>query len=291
MTALRIALAQYPIERVAGVDGFAKKLRGLAAEAAAMGAQWLVLPEYAATEVAGSLVSAPDVMAECEAAIAHASVLLDIMRNVAQEFKLWLLGGSLLIRENNKTYNRAPLIAADGRVAFQDKRMRTRFEREEMQLAEGNNPSVFLTPWGIIGIAVCYDVEFPQLVRTQTEKGAWLVLVPTCTETPRGFNRVRLSARARALENQCYVAIAPTVGDAPWSAVLDCNRGYAAAFGPVDTGFPEDGLLSRGAMDEPGLVFVTLDPERLRLAREGGAVSNFADWPPQPPPAPLITLV
>jgi len=163
----------------------------------------------------------------------------------------------------------------------------TRFEAEEWGVAPGADPSVFETPWGRIGIAICYDAEFPALVRAQVLAGAWLVLVPTCTDTMAGFNRVRLAARARAVENQCFVAIAPTVGAAPWSATLDANRGYAAVFGPVDRGFPEDGILARGALDAPGWVFADLDPARLDAVRATGGVLNHRDWPPEPPACPV----
>ncbi|HQU02508.1 MAG TPA: carbon-nitrogen hydrolase, partial [Acetobacteraceae bacterium] len=66
---------------------------------------------------------------------------------------------------------------------------------------------------------------------------------------------------------------------APWSATLDDNRGYAAAFGPVDRGFPDDGVLARGVMNQPGLVFADLDPQRIESVRQTGAVLNHADWP------------
>ncbi|MFC7688717.1 hypothetical protein ACFQY5_02815 [Paeniroseomonas aquatica] len=76
--------------------------------------------------------------------------------------------------------------------------------------------------------------------------------------------------------------MAPTVGEAPWSAALDVNRGFAAVFGPVDRGFPEDGVLARGALDAPGWVFCTLDPERIATVRREGAVLNHRDWPAGP---------
>jgi len=65
------------------------------------------------------------------------------------------------------------------------------------------------------------------------------------------------------------------------------NRGFAAVFGPVDRGFPEDGLLARGALDAPGWVFADLDPMRLAAVREDGAVRNHASWP-VPPPASAV---
>ncbi len=289
---LTLALGQYPIERVAGIAGFAEKLDRLATEAKARGADLLVLGEYAAVEIAGGDVAAPDVAAELAIVTAAAPALIEAMRAVARRHHLWLLPGTLPMTEAGPmaeagvVRNRAPLIAPDGRVAFQEKRVMTRFEAEAWHVSPGAAPAVFETPWGLIGIAICYDIEFPPLVRAQVEAGAWLILCPSCTDTMAGFNRVRLSARARALENQCYVAIAPTVGLAPWSATLDVNRGYAGAFGPVDRGFPEDGILARGALDAPDMVLVRLDPARLAAVRAEGGVRNHADWPaPVPPPS------
>ena len=159
----------------------------------------------------------------------------------------------------------------------------TRFEAERWIVSPGAAPQVFDTPWGRIGISICYDVEFPGVVRALTEAGAWLVLAPTCTDTAHGFNRVRISARARAVENQCFVAVSPTVGDAPWLASLDSNVGRAGVYGPADRGFPADGIIAEGAGE--GWLFADLDPARLHAVRQDGAVRNFRDWPAQPLPA------
>ncbi len=285
---LTLALAQYPIERVAGVAGFAAKLDRLAGEAKARGADLLMLGEYAAVEIAGAATGTPDVAAELALVTAEADALITVMRECARRHRLWLLPGTLPMAAAGAVRNRAPLIDERGGIAFQEKRVMTRFEAEEWRVSPGAPPAVFETRWGLLGIAICYDVEFPPLVRAQVEAGAWLILCPSCTDTIAGFNRVRLAARARALENQCYVAIAPTVGLAPWSATLDVNRGYAGAFGPVDRGFPEDGVLARGALDAPDMVIVHLDPTRLARVRADGGVRNHADWPaPVPTPARL----
>lgn len=288
MTALHLALCQYRITRVAGLDAYAARLDALLAEAA--GADLLVLPEYASLEAA-AVADPPDVAAELAAAVAQADAMLDIMRAAARRHGVWLLAGSLPMRgADGRVHNCAPLFDPEGRVAFQQKQVMTRFERESWQVAPGAPPSVFATPWGRIGVAICYDVEFPTLVRAQVAAGAWLILAPSCTDTLHGFNRVLLSARARALENQCYVAVAPTVGNAPWSATLDANRGHAAVLGPVDRGFPEDGVLARGALDEGMWLHARLDPARLEAVRESGAVRNHRDWPADPiPPCPVRT--
>jgi predicted amidohydrolase len=272
------------VERPASVAAWEAKLNRWIAEIRPR-ADLLVLPEYACVELGAALAGAkaPDEAAELRAMVAAAEPILAAMRGLARRHGAWLLPGSMPVAlPDGRVVNRAPLIDPDGRLAVQEKRQMTRFERERWGVSAGAGPSVFDTPWGRLGISICYDVEFPKHVRAQVEAGAWAILVPACTDTLHGFNRVRFSAQARALENQCYVAVAPTVGEAPWSAALDSNRGFAAVYGPVDRGFPEDGVLARGALDAAEWVTCTLDPARLDRVRAEGAVLNHRDWPRGP---------
>ncbi len=287
MRAVRLALCQYGVTAPRDYDAYAAKLEALVAEGSAGGAELLVLPEYACMETAAFCPGTGDAPAELAAVCALQPRLMALYAGLARRHRIWLLPGSLPFGSPpGPVHNRAPLIDPQGRAVFQDKRIMTRFEAERWGVAPGAPPRVFDTPWGRTGIAICYDVEFPTLVRAQVEQGAWLILVPSCTDSLHGFNRVRLCARARALENQCFVAIAPTVGRAPALATLDENHGYAAIFGPVDRGFPEDGVIARGTLDRPAWVFADLDPARLDAVRENGAVRNFRDWPTSFPSEP-----
>ncbi|HAI59542.1 MAG TPA: hypothetical protein DCM32_06650 [Xanthomonadaceae bacterium] len=211
-----------------------------------------------------------------------------LMRAAARRHRVWLQPGSLPMAMGGLVVNRAPLIRPDGSLAFQDKWQMTRFERERWGVARGAPPQVFDTPWGRIGLSICYDAEFPKHLRVQVEAGAWLVLVPACTDTPAGATRVTMCARARAIENQCIVAVAPTVGVAPFSAALDTNHGRAGIYGPADRGFPDDGVLAEGAPDAPGWVFADIDAAMIAHVREHGGVLNHRDWPrgPLPPVRP-----
>jgi predicted amidohydrolase len=279
---LTLGLCQWAVGPGGGVDAWAARLDREVAAAVRQGAELVVMPEYAPLELAAGRVA--DLARELAGAVAAAPAALAAARQVARRHGVWLLPGTLPFDLGGRLVNRAPLIAADGGVAFQDKHVMTRFEAEQWGVSAGAPPAVFETRWGRIGIAVCFDLEFPQLVRAQVEAGAWLVLAPSCTDTIAGFNRVRIAAAARAMENQCFVAVAPTVGEAPWCGTLDVNRGYAAVFGPVDRGFPEDGVIARGALDAAQLVFATLDPASLEAVRRDGAVRNHLSWPPAPPP-------
>ena len=89
---------------------------------------------------------------------------------------------------------------------------------------------------------------------------------------------MHLGARARALENQCYVAVAQTIGQAPWSPAVDLNYGYAAFYSTPDKGLPEDGVLALGLAQEPGWTTHSLDFEKLTEVRADGQVFNFKDF-------------
>jgi len=277
---MKLGVLPWRIRR-GGFDRWAKRLDREVAQAAWAGADMLLMPEYAALELA--LGEAPDLAGELARGIAAGGEALAAMRTVARRHKLWLLPGTLPIAVGDRIVNRAPLVAPDGSIAFQDKHVMTRFEVEEWGIAAGAPPCVFDTDFGRIGIAICFDAEFPALVRAQVEAGAWLILVPACTDTAHGFSRVRIAARARAMENQCFVAVAPTVGTAPWSAALDANVGQAGIYGPVDRGFSTSGIVAEGAMDAAELVLCDLDPAALETVRRAGAVRNHLSWPAPPP--------
>ncbi len=282
MTPLRLGLLQYPVERPASLADWAAKLHHWLAQATPH-ADMVVLPEYACVELAPALAGGPtDEAGELAAMVAAAEQVLATLRAAARQHGLWLLGGSLPMASQGRILNRAPFVAPDGTLAFQDKQQMTRFESERWGISGGAGPQVFDTPWGRLGISICYDVEFPKHVRAQVEAGAWLILTPACTDSAQGFNRVRFSAQARALENQCFVAVAPTVGLAPWCAALDENHGLAAVYGPVDRGFPEDGILAAGSMDAAQWLFCTLEQSRIEAVRRDGAVLHHRDWPRAP---------
>jgi predicted amidohydrolase len=117
------------------------------------------------------------------------------------------------------------------------------------------------------------------------EAGAELLLVPSATDTPRGHARVRIGTRARALENQCVVVRAATIGAADWLSAATRNTGAAAVYGPPDTGFPENGVIAEGKPAAPGWDFADVELDAVRQLRSEGTVTPFADWPEQAPAA------
>jgi len=291
MTKLRLALSQYPITAPTSLEAFAAKLDGIVAEARAAGAEFVVLPEYASMETAAAFPGTGNASSELHSVCAAGPALLEIFCATAQRHAVWLLPGTLPWQSGARIVNRAPLIAPDGRLAVQEKTTMTRFEAEQWGVAPGAPHGVFATDWGTVGIAICYDVEFPSLVRAQVIAGAWLILAPSCTDSLHGFNRVRLSARARAVENQIYTAMVPLVGTAAWAGSIDTNIGHTALFTPCDDGFPDDGVAAAGPLNEPGLIFADVDFAAIDIVRANGNVLNHRDWVQKIPPCPIVELI
>lgn len=180
--------------------------------------------------------------------------------------------------QTGRYVNRAWFFGPDGSFESQDKHHMTRFEAEEWGISPGDELTVFSTPLAEVGVNICYDVEFPIMARAQTGAGALLLLVPSCTETLAGYHRVRIGAQARALENQCYVVHAVTIGDVPWSPALERGVGAAAVYVPPDGDFPDDGVLVQGKLNQPGWIYADLNLNRIHMVRKNGTVLNFRDW-------------
>ena len=115
----------------------------------------------------------------------------------------------------------------------------------------------------------------------QAQAGAQAILCPSCTDSLQGYHRVRIGAQARALENQIFVAQAPTVGMAPWSPALDENYGAAGLFVPPDGDSPDDGVVAIGTEGQGAWVMADADLARVNRWRTEGAVRPFAHWPEQ----------
>ena len=229
---LKVAAAQYPIGRPASLDAWRDNVARWVEQGAATGASLLVFPEMQRSrwlaafgaEVSGNLEATLTTVANLE----HER--LELHRELAALHKVHILVGSGPSRRAQGVYvNAAQLVTPDGAVGVQEKHIMTPFERD-WGITPGDGIRVFDTALARIGIAICYDSEFPLLVRGMAEAGAEIVLIPSCTERISGYHRVRTGAKARALENQIATVLILTVGDALWSPAVDRNTGAAGIF-------------------------------------------------------------
>lgn len=284
---MKIAVAKYPIQAPADFAAFAERLTQLLGQAREAGARIAVLPEYLSLELAASL-GAP-VFADLKASLAgiqrYRQPWLALFAGLAAELDMHIAAGSFLLEHVPGRYrNRCDWFTPDGRALWQDKLQLTGFEKKTGVIDPGDTLKVFDIDGLRVGVAICYDSEFPLPVRAQYEAGARLLVVPSCTDTAAGATRVRVGCLARALENRLFVAQSVTAGLAAWSPALDVNTGQAAVFAPMDVGFPDDGVLAQTTDDQVWALAV-LDFAGLEASRARAQVANDRDWLGQYRPA------
>lgn len=289
---IRVASAAWPIEQHPDWASYAAKLETWVADAAGNGAHLLVFPEYGNMELAALLdpAVALEAAAQVEPLAAMANDVARLHADLARRHKVHILAGSMVERdERGSIVNRARLFGPQGGMGHQDKLILTMWERTHWTIAPGAaRVTLFDLGFAKIGVIICYDSEFPAAAQALAAAGADILLIPSCTDSLAGYWRVRIGAMARALEAQCFTVQSPTVGAAPWSAVVDMNVGAAGIFAPPDLGMPADGVIALGEMDTPGWTYADLDLEALAELRRNGAVRGPAHWGEQPGTPPLL---
>ncbi|WP_299688493.1 carbon-nitrogen hydrolase family protein [uncultured Tateyamaria sp.] len=280
---MKIATAAYPLDALPDWTAYEDKLSAWVDEAASHGADLLVFPEYAAMELA--TLAGPDVAGDLEQSLhAVSDRLADadaFHAELARQFQVHILAGSGPATTDlpdgvTRPVNRARFFAPSGAMGVQDKQVMTRFEAEVWDVVPGGPLQMFDTGLGKIGILICYDSEFPLLGRALAD--ADLILVPSVTEALSGHTRVKIGARARALENQCVTVMASLVGTADWNDAVDVSNGAGGVFGPPDKGFPDDGVLAAGVLNAPGWTYADVDRAAIDAVRTDGTVLGRRDW-------------
>jgi predicted amidohydrolase len=280
---LMLAVAKYPIDAPSRFDDFADKQTRWLCQAAAAGAQVAVLPEYLSLELGATFAAGvrDDLHASLAALQTYRAAWLDLYAGLARDTGLHVVAGTFLLDDGRGRYrNRADLFSPGGGHVWQDKLQLTGFEKKTGIIDGGDALKVFEIEGVRVGIAICYDIEFPLPVRAQCEAGARLLLVPSCTDTAAGATRVRVGCLARALENRCFIAQSVTAGEAVWSPALDVNTGEATIYAPMDVGLPADGIVAE-TREPHGWIYADFDPRRLRETRDSAQVANDRDWPGQ----------
>ena len=268
---MKIAVTQYKIDIHSDWIHYANKMEALVLQAKQADAELLLLPEYAGIEI-GSYHAT-------DLELYQSLRYLDFWKSLAHRHQIYIQPGTILVESAHQQFvNRAYFFGRDQTIGYQDKLQLTAYEKSISIIKQGEEQTVFDTDYGKIAIAVCYDCEFPEIVRKLTTAGAWLILVPSYTITNAGYMRVYLSSRARALENQCYVATACVVGSVNLSGAAETAVGHAAVLSPVDIGFTDDGVVAQGVMDEVTMLTAVIDNKALETVRLHGQVNNYLDY-------------
>lgn len=230
-------------------------------EAAAQGAELICLPEVV------NLVQREKSMRLAEAFEQASDPALAAYQDAAKRLNVWIHAGSLVIRRpgEEKFANRGFLIAATGGIQAQYDKIHmfdvdlknNESYRESSAFAPGDQAVLAETPWGKLGMGICYDMRFPQLFRSLALGGASILTAPSCFTRPTGEAHWHTLLRARAIENSCFMIAAAQCGDHE-----DGRKTYGHSL-IVD---PWGGVLA-DAGPEPGVIVADLDLARVQEVR------------------------
>jgi predicted amidohydrolase/GNAT superfamily N-acetyltransferase len=203
--------------------------------------------------------------------------LRDKFINYAITYNVNIITGSMPFIKGGQLYNVGYLCRRDGSIERYSKIHVTPNEVNAWGIVGGNKLKVYDTDAGKIGILVCYDVEFPELARLLALQGMEILFVPFLTDTQNAFTRVRACAQARAIENECFVAIAGGVGNLPRVHNMDIQFAQSAVFTPCDFTFPTNGVKGEATPNTEAVLIVDTELDLLKKLRSHGSVRNLAD--------------
>jgi len=216
-----------------------------------------------------------------EQAIAKLATYTDdfktMMTDFALHYNINIIGGSTVTKTGDHMQNVSYIFLRDGSVHAQGKIHPTPDERQVWQMQGASKLDIIETDCGPIGVLICYDSEFPELTRHLIDQGMYILFVPFCTDQRTGYLRVRYCAQARAVENQCYVAIAGNVGNLPGVRNMNVQYAQSCILTPCDFPFARDGIAADSSPNVETISFADLNIKTLITARNVGSVVNLKD--------------
>ena len=279
MKRLRVAALQYFVRPVQTFDQFRDQVEALVETAADYRCQIVVFPEYFTVQLLTLGNVRRPIHEQIRELANQQPRFLDVIGELAKAHKMYICAGTIPVMEggDDSVYNDCHLFSPSGSYGVQGKLHMTRFETEDWKVKPRNRLRIFDTSLGRMAIAICYDVEFPEIARAAARQGAHILLVPSCTDDRQGFLRVRYCAQARAIENQMYVIQAHTVGSLPQVPAVHLNYGQAAVLTPSDFPFARDGILAEGNPNQEMMVIGDLNLETIVDTRMSGTVLPLLD--------------
>lgn len=276
---VRVSSLQYFIRPVQSFADFENQVSSLVETAADYKSRMVVFPEYFTTQ----LLTLGDIKGPISVQIRNLAKqeerVCELMTRLSRKHSIYIVAGTIpsLSDDQEIVYNRCHVFSPNGNSNYQSKLHMTRFETEDWHVSSGKTLKIFETDFGKFSVAICYDVEFPEIARVAALKGAQILITPSCTDDRQGFLRVRYCAHARTIENQMYVVHSATVGSLPMVPAVSLNYGQAAILNPSDFAFSRDGILAEGIANQESMVIGDLNIKLIEEARSQGTVLPLRD--------------
>jgi len=275
-TNVRIALVQWQMRTVKDFDALYEQIEFFVDAAAGYESDFILFPEYFhAPLMAGyNHMAMGDAIRELAT---YTELLKEKFIDLAIRYNSNIICGSMPFVENGKLLNIGFLCRKNGTFERYEKLHVTPSEKADWGMTGGTKLQTFDTDCGKIAILICYDVEFPELPRILADEGMQILFVPFSTDTQNGYTRVRSCAMARAIENECFVAIAGSVGNLPKVNNMDIQFAQSAVFTPCDFAFPTNGVKSETTTNTEMMLLADVDLNLLKDLHHYGSVRIMKD--------------
>jgi len=248
----------------------------MAREAAADGAKFILSPEYfLMMDGTGQVMREAALDERGEPAVSAVTAL-------ARELEVWLLAGSVTLKSGDgRMCNRSVLISAEGRVVATYDKIHMfdvtlpdgKVIRESSAYRSGERAVLAETPWGKLGMTVCYDLRFPGLFRALAQAGAEFITVPSSFQRQTGKVHWHTLLRARAIENECFILAPAMCGD---------HSGNRQSYGHSLVVDPWGEVIGEGG-ESPEIVYAEIEPRRVAKVR--GMIPSLEHDRPFAPPS------
>ncbi len=273
---IRLGLVQWQMRSLANLEALFEQSEFFIDVVSGYAADFVLFPEL----FIAPLMADYNHLSEADA-IREISHFCEPLRKKFQEFAIAyninIITGSMPMTEDGKLYNVGFLCKRDGASEMYKKIHITPNEVQYWGMTGGSEIQTFDTDCGKIGIMICYDVEFPELSRLMADEGMQILFVPFLTDTQNAYTRVKHCAQARAIENECYVAIAGCVGNLPRVNNMDIQYAQAAVFTPSDFAFPSNGIKAEATPNTEMTLIADVDLDLLKKLHEQGSVRILKD--------------
>jgi predicted amidohydrolase/ribosomal protein S18 acetylase RimI-like enzyme len=273
---VRLGLIQWQMRPYGGLDELFEQVEFFVDAVSGYGSDFALFPEF----FNAPLMAKNNHLTEAQAIrklAEHTQEIRERFSQLAISYNVNIITGSMPKLDGPKLYNVGFLCRRDGTFEEYTKMHVTPDESKYWGLSGGDSVKVYQTDCGPIGVLICYDVEFPELPRILANDGMNILFVPFLTDTQNGYSRVRYCARARAIENECYVAIAGSVGNLPKVENMDIQFAQSVVFTPCDFAFPTTGIKAEATANTEMILVADVDLDLLWTLHNKGAVRNLKD--------------
>jgi predicted amidohydrolase len=275
-TVIRLGLIQWQMRPYHTFDELMQQAEYFVDAVAGYRCDFALFPEF----FNAPLMAENNHMSEPKAIRELASFTADIVQRFSElaiSYNINIITGSMPEIKDDLLYNAGYLCRRDGTIDRYEKLHVTPDEAKVWGMQGGHELKAFDTDCGKIGVLICYDSEFPELSRLLADEGMDILFIPFLTDTQNGYSRVRNCAQARAIENECYVAIAGSVGNLPNVHNMDIQFAQSMVFTPCDFSFPTNGIKAEATPNTEMILIADVDIGLLRELNRFGSVRNLTD--------------